>query len=125
MFKLIRLLGLLAATVGVGRTPLFADHPEPHGTAVSISVRDRGAVGDGVADDSAAVAEALAEAAKAAAARVHLPAGYYRLRHRIAIDLSANRGGGLAVTDDGQGVTVIVVELWPLAITTEPLRVSL
>jgi len=51
------------------------------------SVRDFGAVGDGKADDTAAFAQALADAAKAPTGRsVHVPAGLYRLTRTLTIE---------------------------------------
>jgi len=41
---------------------------------------------------------------------VHLPAGRYRLASRVALEIAADRDGGLAITGDGQGVTVILVD---------------
>jgi hypothetical protein len=104
------LFWLSAAAVACGWASGFASEPEPPREAVSLSVRDHGAVGDGVADDSAAFTAAFAAAGRAAGARVHLPAGRYRLASQVAVDLAADRDGGLAITGDGQGVTVILVD---------------
>jgi len=101
---------LIAAAVACFSPPAFARDPEPLGEAVSLSVRDHGAAGDGLADDSPALATAFAAAGRAAGARVHLPAGCYRLASQVAVDIAADREGGLAITGDGQGVTVILVD---------------
>jgi hypothetical protein len=49
-----------------------------------VSVKDFGAVGDGVADDTAAIQAAIARAISIGGARVYLPKGVYRVTSTIA-----------------------------------------
>jgi len=56
-----------------------------------VSVKDFGAVGDGLTDDSAAFQAAL----NSDAARIHVPAGHYKLNSGIS------RAGNLVLTGDG------------------------
>ena len=74
------------------------------GASTPVSVRDCGAVGDGKADDTAAIAQAVAEAAKlhfavpvtgqrtdVSVADVVFPAGAYRVSSSIMLDGNAPR----------------------------------
>lgn len=61
-----------------------------------VSVTDYGAVGDGVADDSAAIISAIASGAK----RIHFPAGTYELRQAVT-------GAGVILSGDGSSSTTI------------------
>lgn len=63
----------------------------------TVSVKDFGAVGDGVADDTAAIIAALASSAK----RIHFPAGTYELRQAASVI------GGTVICGDGQELTTI------------------
>ena len=62
-----------------------------------VSVKDFGAVGDGVADDTAAINAALASGAK----RVYLPAGTYKVGATLAVPANVSMCG------DGPAATVI------------------
>lgn len=75
-----------------------------------VSVKDFGAVGDGVSDDSAAFAAAIA-----AGRRIHIPAGTYRVGSEIYINVS-NR----MLYGDGVAATTIICDLT----TTNAIRVS-
>jgi len=101
---------LFAAAVACASPPAFTQDPQSLPKPASLSVQDHGATGDGLADDAPALAAAFAAAGRAAGARVHLPAGCYRLASRVAVDIAADREGGLAITGDGQGVTTILVD---------------
>ncbi|MEZ5865715.1 MAG: glycosyl hydrolase family 28-related protein [Geminicoccaceae bacterium] len=70
----------------------------------AVSVRDFGAVGDGVADDAPAF-----EAALGAHLAVHVPAGSYRLASTIMVK------PGRTITGAGREATVLVAE-GPLAL---------
>jgi hypothetical protein len=101
----------LAAVLACGHAAFGQSAPAPSGP---ISVRDHGAVGNGKDDDSEAFAKAFATARAALPARVHIPAGTYRLARRVKIEIPADRAGraacGLAITGDGQGVSMILVD---------------
>jgi hypothetical protein len=97
----ISLAALLAATVALAQdTPTAA-------TSTTISVRDCGAKGDGVADDSSAFQNALEQAVSADHAVVRIPAGAYRLGRQVAVQFKGAVGNGLTVAGDGQGVSVL------------------
>jgi hypothetical protein len=87
--------------------------------AQSLSVRDFGAAGDGVADDSGAFQRAFAQAGKAGRSQVRIPAGTYRLERPVSVALDDDRGKGLSIIGEGQGVSVLLV-----ASTNGALRVS-
>jgi hypothetical protein len=76
-------------------------------TSFVISVRDCGAKGDGVADDSSAFQKAFEQAVIADHAVVRIPAGAYRLGRQVAVQFKGAVGNGLTVAGDGQGVSVI------------------
>jgi len=68
----------------------------------SVNVRDLGAVGDGVADDTRAIESALREAQGLPTGRaLYLPAGTYRYTRNIRVD-------GVAVHGDGADRTILV-----------------
>lgn len=79
---LAALLIVLAASAASGAEP-------------SATVRDFGAVGDGVADDSAAIEKALATGV----GDVRFPAGTYRITRTIAVDL--DRYGPVSISGSG------------------------
>ena len=79
----------------------------PPQVAVNVNVRECGAVGDGVADDSAAFQKAFDQAAAAAHATIRIPAGAYRLARRVEMKFAGAVGNGLALIGDGQGVSVV------------------
>jgi len=66
-FRFASLASLLfAAAVACVSSPAFARDPEPLQQPASFAVRDHGAKGDGLADDSPALAAAFAAAATSA-----------------------------------------------------------
>jgi hypothetical protein len=83
-----------------------ADEEKP-GVAAVISLRDHGARGDGRDDDSAAFQAALELAVASPHARVRIPAGTYRLEKQVIVRFRGGVDEGLAITGDGQGVSVI------------------
>jgi hypothetical protein len=76
-------------------TPAYTYPPEEGGGAGLIDVRERGAAGDGIADDTEVLALALAEGV-AGGATVFFPDGAYRVTRPIEVDLAG--GGRLAIT---------------------------
>ncbi|NKT15586.1 hypothetical protein GS495_22640 [Rhodococcus hoagii] len=50
-----------------------------------VNGKDRGAMGDGVADDSSAIYAAVAAASAAGGGTVYLPAGTFRVASRIGL----------------------------------------
>jgi nitrous oxidase accessory protein NosD len=67
------------------------------GSRPTVNVRDHGAVGDGTADDSAAIAAAVA--ALKAGSVLHFPAGHYRFAQRNPRDGAAISVTGLSQID--------------------------
>jgi len=67
-----------------------------------VSVKDFGAVGDGVADDTAAIQAAVNAAKAAGGGTVHIPAGTYVTTSTITID-----GSGVQIRGDGMWNTTI------------------
>lgn len=97
----INSLALVVAVVALAEdAPIAA-------TSVVISVRDCGAKGDGVADDSGAFQKAFEQAVSADHAVMHIPAGAYRLNRQVCVQFKGAVGNGLTVAGDGQGVSVI------------------
>jgi hypothetical protein len=94
------LLSLAAATA-------WAQDAPPAVAAGRVSIRDCGAVGDGLADDSAALATAFGQVAAAGQGTVYLPPGTYRLAARVDVAMT---GSGVAVIGDGQGVSCLRVD---------------
>lgn len=74
-------------------TPAYTYPPDEGGGDGVIDVAQRGAVGDGIADDSAVIAAALVEGA-ASAATVYFPDGAYRVTRPLRVDLA---GGHLRI----------------------------
>ncbi|KXK38105.1 MAG: Pectate lyase superfamily protein [Candidatus Hinthialibacteria bacterium OLB16] len=70
-------IGVLMIVTMAG--PSFSDVP------YFINCRDEGAVGDGVADDSAAIQSALNKAGQQAGGVVLLPAGTYRINSKLSV----------------------------------------
>lgn len=97
----LTLAALWAATLSLAQ-----EAPAP-ATSVTVSVRDCGAKGDGMADDSGAFQKALEQAVSAGHAVVRIPAGAYRLGRQVAVQFKGAVGNGLTVAGDGQGVSVI------------------
>jgi hypothetical protein len=98
-------IGWLAVFVAVAA--VAAEDPPITASSTAVSVRDFGAVGDGVADDSGAFQKAFEQAVMADHAVVRIPAGAYRLDRRVSVDFRGAVGNGLTVAGDGQGVSVI------------------
>ena len=98
---MIPLIVLVAATASAAEDKLVT------ASSTNVSVRDFGAVGDGVADDSGAFQKAFEQAVMADHAVVRIPAGAYRLERRVSVDFRGAVGNGLAIVGDGQGVSVI------------------
>lgn len=71
----------------------------------TISVKDFGAQGNGVADDTAAL-QAAFSSCKVSGKELRIPAGRYRTTQRIAITVSASQN--LKVRGDGFGKSVIM-----------------
>lgn len=87
---------------------LLAQDATAASQSITLSVRDCGAKGNGVADDSAAFQLAFKRAAQADHACVRLPAGVYRLEHAVVAVLDSPTGKGLSVVGEGPGVTVLL-----------------
>jgi len=88
--------------------PLLANaDDEKPGGAVVIFVRDHGASGDGRGDDNPAFQAALELAVASSHARLRIPAGTYRLEKRVIVRFQGGVDQGLAISGDGQGVSVI------------------
>ena len=79
----------------------------PRSRAISLSVTDYGATGDGKTDDSPAFQRALDEVAHAGRGVVLIPPGEYRLARALRAELT---GPGIAIRGQGQGVSVLVCD---------------
>lgn len=97
----LTLAALLAATAALAQDVPIAAAP------TAVSVRDCGAKGDGLADESGAFQKALEQAVSAGHAVVRIPAGAYRLGRQVAVQFQGAVGNGLTLAGDGQGVSVI------------------
>lgn len=75
-------------------------------TCRRVNVRDCGAVGDGVADDRAAIIEAFRQAKTMLPCEVYFPAGVYGISNGITVEMAYGTGG-LKVCGAGRDVTVI------------------
>ena len=71
-----------------------------------ISVRDYGAVGDGVADDRQAIIDAFTAAKSMLPCEVYFPAGTYGISNGITVDMAYGTGG-LLVRGAGRDITQI------------------
>lgn len=71
-----------------------------------ISVRDYGAVGDGVADDRQAIIDAFNAAKTMLPCEVYFPAGTYGISNGITVDMAYGTGG-LLVRGAGRDITQI------------------
>ncbi|MGY1711347.1 glycosyl hydrolase family 28-related protein [Geodermatophilus sp. SYSU D00758] len=72
-----------------------------------FDVRDRGALGDGIHDDTVAVQATIDAAQRAGGGVVYLPAGVYRLQPQVArqVDPEDNIDEGHALSVTGSGLT--------------------
>ena len=86
---------------------LTAQDPAPPVSSTLVSVRDCGAKGDGVTDDSRAFQQAFEQAAASDHALVRIPPGAYQLKQQVSVEFKGAVGNGFAVVGDGQGVSVI------------------
>ncbi len=80
---------------------LAAGASSPARAAAAESVREFGAVGDGVTDDT----EAFEKAVKSGAGAVRLPRGRYRLTKTVTIDLDS--AGPLSLLGDGTATVIM------------------
>ena len=71
-----------------------------------VNVRDYGAVGDGVADDRAAIIAAFTKAKTMLPCEVYFPAGTYGISNGITVEMKYGTGG-LLVRGAGRDVTTI------------------
>jgi hypothetical protein len=71
-----------------------------------VSVRDYGAVGDGVADDRQAIIDAFTAAKSMLPCEVYFPAGTYGISNGITVDMAYGTGG-LLVRGAGRDITQI------------------
>ena len=71
-----------------------------------VSVRDYGAVGDGVADDRQAIIDAFTAAKSMLPCEVYFPAGTYGISNGITVDMAYGTGG-LLVRGAGRDITTI------------------
>lgn len=100
----IRLAGLLACGAVLGGFALYAVEAQrapPPAAADAGTVRNFGAVGDGHADDTAAIERAV----RSGIGHVRFPKGIYRITRPIEIDLA--RVGYISL--DGAGVAQVVM----------------
>jgi hypothetical protein len=71
----------------------------------SVSVKDFGAVGDGVADDTVAIQAAISAATSAGGGRIHFPGGTYRITDTLTINAAS-----ISLTGDAAYNSVIVLD---------------
>ncbi|MBN2451868.1 MAG: NPCBM/NEW2 domain-containing protein [Lentisphaeria bacterium] len=102
----------LAAELAAQGFPPPRPDREPRTGARVCDVRDFGARGDGVGDDTDAFRRALDTLAGAAHGVLHVPPGSYRIRRRIEVVLGPAAGprSGLTVRGDGQGVSNLLCD---------------
>lgn len=89
----LAMTGTCAMTTGAHAATSENPAPEKHGVErpFAQSVREFGAVGDGVADDTGAIQKALAEA-NLKGSVLQFPAGTYRITRTLEVGLTAGRG---------------------------------
>jgi len=75
-----------------------------------VSVKDYGAVGNGVADDTAEIQAAIDSVSAAGGGTIHFPAGTYNINGATGIDLET----GVKIKGEGMGKTIVknVVNNW-------------
>lgn len=89
---------LAGAAVAAGGIPMSADEKPINPAGPSFNVRQLGAVGDGVTDDTQAIQAAIDAAIKAHGGHVYFPSGQYRVTRSLVFS-SADR---FDVTGDGR-----------------------
>jgi hypothetical protein len=72
---------------------------------VAVDVRDFGAVGDGVANDTGAIRRAMEAAGEMGGGAVLLPAGTYRVQNVLRFDR-----GGVVLRGEGPGQTILAID---------------
>jgi hypothetical protein len=77
-----------------------------------INVKDFGAVGDGVADDTAAVQAAVDYAVSVSPASVYFPVGRYRVTDRINLYRPSSPRQDIVLEGDDQLTTIIVADFY-------------
>ncbi|HEU0266379.1 MAG TPA: glycosyl hydrolase family 28-related protein, partial [Candidatus Saccharimonadaceae bacterium] len=97
---------ILSATSSAG-----AAWVKPYGDLEVFNVRDFGAVGDGVTDDTAAVLSAVAAAKAAGAGVVYLPNGTYGVSATILIDVDGVALVGAQTDENAGGVGSTIAAL--------------
>ncbi len=73
-----------------------------------LTVKDFGAVGNGVADDTAAIQAAITVSA---GRPLHVPAGSYRITSTLTYNTNVSRTAGLKIFGDGMAETIFVNEV--------------
>lgn len=77
---------------------------------IGVNVRDYGAVGDGVADDTAAFNAALADLVNGGGGTFYMPHGNYKINSKILIDITNTKpseGKGISIRGDNMNTTVV------------------
>ncbi|WP_210769059.1 glycosyl hydrolase family 28-related protein [Ruania alkalisoli] len=109
--RFLSTLGLGSAAVAAmtvaAATPAHADTATTSASTTRFDVRNYGAVGDGLEDDSAAFQQVLDEIVAAGAGTLYVPAGDYRLASRVTYDWNTNEQKNIQISilGDGQGVS--------------------
>lgn len=104
----------ITTTGGLLALPLVRAQATPPGSGAT-NARDYGAIGDGVADDTAALQAALAAAQASAARCLYIPAGVYRVALTGGILFNCT-APNLTICGDGIGLTTL--QLDPTTLTT-------
>ena len=107
----MRLVLIAMALTGCVNTAALT-HSASALTAPSCNVRDNGAVGDGIADDRAAIQATLDACAGQSVA---IPAGYYLLTAAPGHSYALRVAAGTAVRGSGQATTTILLAAAPLS----------
>ena len=90
--------------------PAPAKSETQQGSPGVVNVREFGARGDGVADDSGPIAAAIAHALDAGIYAVHAPFGTYRIGSPVIIQRSADAVSKLCLRGDGVDITSFIVD---------------